>query len=163
NPRAARHNLPAELNSFVGRAEEIEQLLQRLSSARLVTLVGSAGVGKTRLAVQVARRALDRYSDGVWLVELASTTDGAIGRNRVAAALGCREQPRVSLLATLAKALQDRHLLLVLDNCEQLADSCAELTHLLLQSCPRLSVLATSREPLRAIGEIRWPVAPLSV
>jgi predicted ATPase/transcriptional regulator with XRE-family HTH domain len=162
-PGWVRHNLPAELSSFVGRAGDIEQLVQRLGSARLVTLVGSGGVGKTRLALQVARRALDRFSDGVCLVQLASTTDGAMVPNAVAAVLGLREQPRISLLATLAAALRDQHLLLVLDNCEHLADGCAELAHLLLESCPRLSVLATSREALRAIGEIRWPVAPLPV
>jgi len=160
---AVRHNLPAELSSFIGRAEDIQQLLQRLRSSRLVTLVGAAGVGKTRLALQVARRALARYRDGVWLVELASTTDGDMVPNAVAAALGIREQPRSPLLTTLVTTLRDARRLLVLDNCEHLAECCAELAHGLLKSCPRLTILATSREPLRAVGEIRWPVAPLSM
>jgi predicted ATPase/DNA-binding CsgD family transcriptional regulator len=162
-PGQARHNLPAELTSFVGREDDISRLAARLASARLLTMVGPGGVGKTRLALQVASRVLDRYPDGIWRVELAPLSDGSMVPNAVAAVLGIREQPRVPLLETLAATLSDKQSLLVLDNCEHLAAGCAELAHVLLEGCPRLTILATSREPLRVAGEIRWPIPPLSV
>ncbi len=162
-PGRARHNLPLELTSFVGREDDISKLAARIASARLLTMVGSGGVGKTRLALQLASRLLDRYPDGVWLVELAPLSDGSLVPNAVAAVLGIREQPRIPLLDTLATTLSDEHLMVLLDNCEHLSDGCAELARLLLKRCPRLTILATSREPLRVAGEIRWPVPPLTV
>jgi predicted ATPase/DNA-binding CsgD family transcriptional regulator/transcriptional regulator with XRE-family HTH domain len=159
--RAVRHNLPAELSSFVGRKSEIEALVKRLASTRLLTLVGPGGVGKTRLALQVAACALDSYADGVWLVELGRVTDGRMVPSAVATVLHIRERGGATLLTTLAELLRDQNLLLVLDNCEHVLENCAELTHDLLAACPRLAILATSREPLRVSGEVRWPVPPL--
>ncbi len=158
-----RHNLPAELSSFVGREVELARLANRLSTARLLTLVGPGGVGKTRLALQVGSHALESYQDGVWLVELAPLGDPRMVANAVAAALGIRERGRIPLARTLADTLRDRRLLLVLDNCEHLLDACATLAHTLLRACPHLTILATSREPLRVVGEMRSQVPPLAL
>ena len=159
--RPVRHNLPAELSSFVGRHAEIEHLLERMASARLLTLVGPGGVGKTRLALQVAWRTLNSHPDGVWLVELDRLSDGRMVPSAVASALGIREHGGTSLNETLRESLRVQHLLLVLDNCEHVLDGCASLIHDLLAACPHLTILTTSREPLRVSGEVRWPVPPL--
>jgi predicted ATPase/DNA-binding CsgD family transcriptional regulator len=160
--RAARHNLPVALSSFVGRGGEIDALRERLASTRLLTLVGPGGVGKTRLALQVASRTLDAYADGVWLVELGRVTDGRMVPSAVATVLHIRERGGATLLATLTESLRDQKLLLVLDNCEHVVEDCAAVVHDLLAACPRLGILATSREPLRVSGEVRWPVPPLA-
>ena len=160
--RARRHNFPAELSSFVGRHTEIVALLERLANTRLLTLVGPGGVGKTRLALQVASRAVEMYSDGVRLVELGRQTDGRMVPSSVAAVLDIRERGGTPLLKTLAAVLRDENLLLVLDNCEHVLDACAALAYDLLAACPHLAILATSREPLRVTGEVRWPVPPLA-
>jgi predicted ATPase/DNA-binding CsgD family transcriptional regulator len=158
-----RHNLPAELSTFIGREPEIIRLADRLGTARLLTLVGPGGVGKTRLALQIGSRALASYAEGVWLLELGPLTDPHMVVTTVAAALGVRERGQIPLARTLAETLRDQRLLLVLDNCEHVLDGCAELAHDLLRACPHLTILATSREPLRVSGEVRWPVPPLSV
>ena len=160
--RPVRHNLPAELTSFVGRDCEIARLVERLASARLLTLVGPGGVGKTRLALQVAWRVLHGYGDGVWLVQLDRLTDGCMVPSAVASALRIPERGGTPLSEMLEASLRDQHLLLVLDNCEHVLDDSAALTHALLAACPRLVILATSREPLRVSGEVRWPVPPLA-
>ena len=159
----SRHNLPTEFSSFVGRQREIDKLASRLGAARLVTLVGPGGVGKTRLALQVGACVRGGYSDGVWLVELAPHADPHMVASAVAASLGIHERGRTPLARTLADTLRDQHLLLILDNCEHVLPGCAELAHDLLRACPDLRLLATSREPLRVGGEVRWPVAPLSI
>jgi len=161
--RRARHNLPAELSSFVGREHELTAVADRLRTVRLLTLVGPGGVGKTRLAQQVASRGLAVYSDGVWLVELAPLADSSSVANLVAATLGIRERGRTPLDRLLVESLRDQHVLLVLDNCEHLLDGCAELVHTLLRECRGTTILATSREPLRVLGETRWHVPPLSL
>jgi len=158
-----RHNLPVELSSFVGREVELTRLADRLGTARLLTLVGPGGVGKTRLALQVGSHALESYPDGVWFVELAPLGDPGMVANAVAAALGIREHGRTPLARTLADTLRDQRLLLVLDNCEHLLDGCAALAHTLLRACPHLTILATSREPLRVVGEMQSPVPPLAL
>src|SRR5688500_9650161 len=140
------HNLPARLTSFIGREREIVEIGALLDDRRLVTLVGAPGVGKTRLSLQIAASVLDRFADGVWLVELAPIGDSDLVPQAVADVLGLREQSGRPLTATLAEWLRSRRLLLVLDNCEHLIGAAAELVDMLVQACPDLHVLATSRE-----------------
>ena len=140
-----QHNLPAELSSFVGRRLQVEQLGVLLRSTRLLTLTGTGGVGKTRLARRVASEVFDEYPDGVWWVDLAPLSNARLVPRAVAAALGIREQPRRSLVETLSDALHRSTVLLVLDNCEHLLAACAALLDRLLARCPRVSIMATSR------------------
>src|SRR5207342_2164887 len=130
--------------------------------ARLVTLVGAPGVGKTRLALHLAHELQDRFADGAWFVELASIAEPSFVPDAVAATLGVQQRPDRPLVDTLAEHLEARHVLLVLDNCEHLLTACATLVEELLQAAPRLIVLATSREALRAEGETTWRVPSLS-
>ncbi len=154
-----RHNLPTPLTSFIGREKERAQVKDiLLGPARLVSLTGSGGVGKTRLALQVARDVLDSFPDGVWLVELASLTDAALLPQAVVAALGARLENGPSLPASLVTYLQARRLLLVLDNCEHLIQSSAALIDELLRQCPGLKVLVSSREVLGILGETVFQV-----
>ena len=158
----APYNLPLPLSSFVGRERELDAVRRLLEQARLVTLTGAGGIGKTRLALRVAADQVAAYADGVCWVELAALTDHALVPQTVAAALGVREQPGQPLGETLAEALRPKRLLLVLDNCEHLVAAAAQLTDALLCADPGLTVLATSREPLYIPGEANWQVAPLS-
>jgi non-specific serine/threonine protein kinase len=151
------------LSSFIGRERERAEVPRLLSATRLLTLTGTAGVGKTRLALEVASGLLESFADGVWLVDLAPLGNGDLVPQAVASALGVREQPGRPLVATLADALRHSQLLLILDNCEHLVVACAALTNSLLRVCPRLQVLATSREALRLTGETTWRVVPLSL
>src|ERR671917_1439263 len=157
------HKLPSELSSFVGREEELAEVKRLLVNDRLLTLTGSGGCGKTRLALAVARELLEGFEDGVWLVELASLADPSLVPQVVASTLGVREQPGRSLTETLSDYLSSKKMLLVLDNCEHLIEGCAELAEALLRSCPELRVLATSREALGITGEVAWPVPSLSL
>ena len=167
--RRGRTNLRAPLTSFVGRKEELARVLELLDGGRLVTLTGPGGVGKTRLAVEAARSA--SASDGPWVVELARLRDGRLVPLTVLDALGLvEERPRLAAPAAqadaedqLLAALRGRRVLLVLDNCEHLAEPVATLVEALLAGCPGVRVLATSREPLRVPGEVRWPVPALPV
>jgi predicted ATPase/DNA-binding CsgD family transcriptional regulator/Tfp pilus assembly protein PilF len=156
-------DLPHFVSSFVGRTAEIEAVAGLLADTRLLTLTGTGGAGKTRLAIEVARRAAPDYSDGVRLVELASLADGAFVANAVASALDIEEQRGRPPAEALAAVLKSRALLLVLDNCEHLPAACARLAESLLRACPRLRVLATSRSPLGVAGETLWRVPPLSL
>ena len=156
-------NLPLPLTSFIGREHEREQVQELLSQTRLLTLTGTGGVGKTRLALEVARQVVDDYPDDVWLVELAPLADPTLVPQAVAAALGIREQHHQTTTDTLIASLRLRRLLLLLDNCEHLIDACAELVETLLTSCPGLTVLATSRELLSVPGETAWRVPSLVV
>jgi predicted ATPase/class 3 adenylate cyclase len=160
---ALRHNLPVQVTSLIGREREIEEVRQRLAEARLLTLTGSGGVGKTRLALQVAAELTEAYPEGVWLAELASLSDPDLVPQTTAQAIGVREEPGKSLTRTLADTLKDKRLLLVLDNCEHLVDACARLADTLLRSCPEMKVLATSREVLGIAGEVVYPVPSLSL
>jgi predicted ATPase/DNA-binding CsgD family transcriptional regulator len=157
------HNVPAELSSFVGRERERETILLRLSKARLLTLVGPGGIGKTRLALRVAADVLANYAHGVWLVELASVTEPASVARAVASVVGVREASGRLLMPQVVEALRARQLLLILDNCEHLIDACTELVHELLRGCAHVQVLATSREALGVPGEMRIRVPPLAV
>jgi predicted ATPase/DNA-binding SARP family transcriptional activator/DNA-binding CsgD family transcriptional regulator len=160
---AGRHNLPTPRTSFVGREREIVEVKRMLSMTRLLTLTGAGGSGKTRLALEVARDLISVYPDGVWLVELAPLSEGELVAQEVAGAMEVPERPGAPLTDTLVDALGDRGLLLVLDNCEHLVEAAAQLGDTLLDSCPRLRVLATSRESLGIQGEVLWQVPPLSL
>ncbi len=160
-------NLPVALTSFVGRAREREEIALELARARLLTLTGAGGCGKTRLALETADRLVDAYADGVWLVELAALTADEVDRQmvarRIAATLGVKEEASRSLSATLAAFLAPRRLLLILDNCEHLLSPSAALVATLLTACPELKVLATSRERLGVPGEAVYHVDSLSI
>ena len=156
-------HLPAQLTSFVGREAQMADVRRLLGDDRLVTLTGAGGIGKTRLAVQVATQIAAEFGDGVWYVDLAPITDPALVAVTAARALGLPDQPGRSTTDTLLRFIGDRHMLMVLDNCEHLLDATAALTTALLGACPRLTVLATSREPIGVPGEVTWRVPPLSL
>ncbi|MGW5152050.1 protein kinase domain-containing protein [Rhodococcus koreensis] len=156
-------NLPIELSTFVGRRPELAEAKRLLALSRLVTLTGIGGVGKTRLALHVATNARRGLADGVWLVELGELRDGALLEGVVAAALGLRPQSTRPLQQVLVDFLAPRELLLVLDNCEQVVDAAALLAETLLSACPKLRILATSREALDIAGEVVLRVPPLTV
>ena len=159
--RVARHNLPAPVSSFVGRERELSDLRAMLASHRLVTLVGIGGIGKTRLALQLASGAADAYADGVWFVDLAPVSDPSLVANAVATALGVPEEPGRPVIESLHRFITDRALLLILDNCEHLVLACAQLARDLLQAGRSVTILATSREPLHISGEMTLPLATL--
>ena len=146
-------NLPVQITSFVGRGADVDRVVDLLGEARLVTLAGTGGVGKTRLAVQVAAEVLARFDDGAWFCELAAADDGETMAQVVAATLGCVQHPGLSLAASIVEYLKVRELLLVLDNCEQLLDDAGDFAAAVVQGCPKVSVLATSREALDVPGE----------
>ncbi len=156
-------NLPIQATSFIGREREIAQIKRLLARTHLLTLTGSGGCGKTRLALQVAADLVEEYEEGVWLVELASLSDPGLVVQTVADALGVREEPNRPLVETLTNYLKPKFLLLALDNCEHLLSSCAQLAERLLQACPHLRILTTSREALHVQGEQPWRVPSLSV
>ncbi|HEU5102119.1 MAG TPA: tetratricopeptide repeat protein, partial [Roseiflexaceae bacterium] len=162
-PAPRRHNLPAQLTSFIGRTHELAAVTRLLTTTRLLTLTGAGGCGKTRLALQVATQLLDAYPDGVWWVELATLADAALLPQAVAAMVEVREQPGQPLLETLSDSLHTKAMLLLLDNCEHLIEACAQLATELLRSCPQLRILATSREGLGIAGETTWRVPGLAL
>jgi predicted ATPase len=161
-PEPARHNLPRQLTRFIGREREIAEVRRLLADTALLTLTGTGGTGKTRLALQAATELLDEYPGGVWLVELAALMEPELVPQTVASALGVREQPDHPLIETLTSSLQSRNLLLVLDNCEHLAAAAASLVYTLLRACSGMRVLATSRASLEVSGEIVYRVPSLS-
>src|SRR5579885_1930794 len=150
---AGRHNLPIETTSFVGRSRALAELKPLLAGARLLTIIGPGGCGKTRIALRLAAEAAGSARDGVWLVELAANGEPEQVPAVVAGVLGVDTSGSLSPQAALALALATKQLLLVLDNCEHVAGAVATLTERLLRDCPSLRVLATSREPLRCAGE----------
>lgn len=154
-------NLPHALSSFIGREQEIAEVKRLLATSRLLTLTGTGGSGKTRLALQTAREVAGKYGDGVWLVELAPLSDPALTAQAAASTLGVREDPGRPLLSSLSDYLRDRQLLLVLDNCDHLVEACAQLAASLLRACPALRILGTSREALNVAGESVWIVPPM--
>jgi predicted ATPase len=153
--------LPRSVTSFLGRSRELAEVQERLQAARLLTLVGGGGCGKTRLALEVARVVLEQYPGGVWLVELASLAEASLVPNQLAGVLGVREEPGRPIIDAVLSALRERHLLLVLDNCEHLVLACAELADALMRGGPAVQILATSREGLGIAGEVIWRVPPL--
>jgi predicted ATPase/DNA-binding SARP family transcriptional activator len=158
-----RHNLPAQLTSFVGRDQDLAVLGKLVGEARLVTLTGPGGCGKTRLAVEFAAGMVEEFADGVCLADLAGIADPGLVAARVMEALGVRQAGDVPVLEALRFRLRSAELLLVLDNCEHLLDECAQLAGGLLAASPGLRVLATSREPLSIPGEVTYPVPPLAL
>jgi predicted ATPase/class 3 adenylate cyclase/DNA-binding CsgD family transcriptional regulator len=163
NP-ALRHNLPAQATSFVGRAAELGELRSLVSGgSRLVTIAGPGGIGKSRLALQVAAEALDGDGDGVWLAELAPVAEPELVARTVAAVLQVREEPGRLILDTLVDAVGDRYLLVVLDNAEHVLGAVAKLADAMMRCCPRVCLLVTSREPLGVSGEHVFRVPPLAV
>lgn len=161
--QSRRHNLPVALTTFVGREAELASVAELLARRRLVTLTGPGGSGKTRTALEVARRVSGLFDDGVWLVELAQLDDPAQVPAAVASVLGIRAQPGRSMSESLASVIGGRHLLLILDNCEHLIEAAAEMCDTLLRAGDDLRVLATSREPLGVSGEVRYAMPPLPV
>ncbi len=159
----ACQQLPMQLTSFVGRRAELIQVRQLLADNRLVTVTGAGGVGKTRLAVQIAAQLADEFAEGIWYVDLAPITDPTMVRITAARALGLPDQPGRSTMDTLVRFIADRQALLVLDNCEHLLDASAELVVALLEACPGLTLLTTSREPIGIAGELSWRVPSLSL
>jgi predicted ATPase/DNA-binding CsgD family transcriptional regulator len=155
--------LPVQLTSFVGRNTELSQVCELLSENRLVTLTGAGGAGKTRLAIEVAGRLSGGFSDGVWCADLAPITDPDLVPVTVARALGLPDQAGRSTMDTLTRFVADRQMLVVLDNCEHLLDASAALINALLGAAARLTLLATSREPIGVAGEVSWRVPSLSL
>ncbi|MCW3097645.1 MAG: putative ATPase [Chthonomonadaceae bacterium] len=156
-------NLPGQINSFVGRERAMQDVKRLLGQTRLLTLLGAGGTGKTRLSLQAGADLLDQFPDGVWLAELAALSDSALVWQEVAAVLSVREEAGMPIVQTLKAALQPKTLLLILDNCEHLIGTCAEMAQTLLQSCPHLRILASSREVLNVQGEVTYYVPSLSL
>jgi predicted ATPase/class 3 adenylate cyclase len=160
---ATPNNLPTQTTTFVGRQRELAKATDLLGKTRLLTLTGPGGSGKTRLAMHLAADLLDQYPDGVWMVELAPVSDAAGVGPAIAAAVRIGERAGGRAADTISASLRSRHLMLVLDNCEHLIAACAELADVLVRSCPRLTILATSREGLNVPGEALMPVPSLRV
>jgi predicted ATPase/DNA-binding CsgD family transcriptional regulator len=156
-------NLPAEATTFVGRRRELSEIRTRLASARLVSLVGPGGVGKTRLSLRVGSDLARGFSDGAWFVELAEVRDPALVPSAVLAALDLRDQASTSPMAILATYLRHRQLLLILDNCEHVVAAAGQVVAEMLRAAPKVLVVATSREPLQVAGEQVVPVPPLEL
>ncbi|MEM7096268.1 MAG: AAA family ATPase [Actinomycetota bacterium] len=157
------HNLPVQLSSFVGREHEIKTIADLIREKRLVTLTGIGGVGKTRLALQVGAEMLPEFEQGVWFAELASLADPELIPDAVATAIAVGPDPSRTATERIVDHLRDRQALLVLDNCEHLIDSVADMVDTILRSCPDTQVLATSREGLAVVGEALFRVPSLSV
>jgi serine/threonine protein kinase len=154
-------NLPEPFTTFVGREREVADVVRLLGPARLVTITGPGGIGKTRLAIRAASEALGRFPDGVWLVDLAPLSDPTFVELAVASAVGARQQSSASLLDVVCEYARERRFLLVLDNCEHLLEACSAVAARLLRSCPNVGILATSREELRLQSEVVWQAPPL--
>jgi predicted ATPase/class 3 adenylate cyclase len=146
-------NLPVQVTSFVGRDDDVARVVEVLEGSSLVTLTGTGGVGKTRLAVQVAAEVVPRFNDGAWVCELAAVDDGEAMAQVVSATLGCLQRPGLSLAQSVVEYLKRRELLLVLDNCEHLLDEASEFADAVVRSCPNVRIVATSREALDVVGE----------
>ncbi len=167
SPGRRRHNLPTILTTFVGRVNELQEVQRLLTDARLVTLSGVGGSGKTRLALEVAAESLRAYPDGVWVVELGPLRDPALVPSTTASALGVviagLGATSDAVTERLCEYLQARKALLVLENCEHLVEAAAAMVHALLANCPGVTIMATSREILGLAGEVAWRVPPLSL
>lgn len=161
--KAHNHNLPIHLTSFIGRERELEETIDRLKGARLLSLIGPGGTGKTRLSIKIGTEVLPAFKDGAWLVELAPLADSALIMQTVASVFGLREGSGRPLADLVIDFLRGKQLLLILDNCEHLIDACARLADSFLRSCPELKILASSREALGINGEAVYRVPSLSL
>ncbi len=155
------NNLPTQLTSFIGREREVIELKRMATLHRLLTLIGVGGAGKTRLSLQVAAELVDRYADGVWFIELAPINNPELVPKVVATALGVDEEAGHPISDTLLNYLNTKQALLVLDNCEHLLAAAAQLVNAIIETCPQVSILASSREPLKVQSEITWRVPSL--
>jgi predicted ATPase/class 3 adenylate cyclase len=160
---APTHNLPTQLTSFIGRERELSETQEKLGSCRLLTLVGPGGTGKTRLSIQIGIDQLDRFKDGVWQVELAPIMDPAFIVSTIADVFQLREAQGVPLITLLSDYLRAREILLLLDNCEHLVEAAARVADQLLRACPKLKIIASTREALNVEGETVYRVPSLSV
>lgn len=156
------NNLPLQVTTFVGRQHDVEEIQQFLERTRLLTLVGTGGVGKTRLALQASADLLDRYPDGVWYVEFGPLVDGNLIPTTVASIFGVAEQPERTLTESIVSALRNKTALLMFDNCEHLVANAAAMADALIRGCPKVQIIATSREGLGIGGEVVHRVASLS-
>jgi predicted ATPase/transcriptional regulator with XRE-family HTH domain len=163
NPLVPIHNLPLQLTSFIGREKEVAEIKHLLKTSRLLTITGMGGMGKTRLLLQVGSEVIGEYPDGVWLVELAPLNDSSLVIESVAHTLGLGEDANNPLLQVLANYLLDKNILLLLDNCEHVAQGCVELIDYLLRFCSNVKFLTSSREVLNVDGEVTWNVSNLSL
>ena len=159
---APRHNLPVQLTPLIGRDEELAAIAALLERSHLVTLTGSGGIGKTRLALHVATDLLDRFADGAWLVELGPISDASLVATAVAQALSVRQSPDQPMLDTLVDALKRKHLLLILDNCEHLIDQTRNVASAILHACPEVRILPTSRQGVNLAGEEEYRIPALA-
>ena len=158
-----KHNFPVHLTTFVGREQERDEISRLLEQNRLVTMIGAGGIGKTRLALQTGQSLLNDYPDGVWFISLESIADEDLLPQTVASFLNIPEPPDKSLISAIKNEVENKSLLLILDNCEHLLDACAQLAEALLKTCPNLKILATSRDLLRLRGEAIYHVPPLTL
>ncbi|RPI00171.1 MAG: hypothetical protein EHM72_09990 [Calditrichaeota bacterium] len=158
-----KHNFPIQLTSFIGRGKEIETIRQLLAENRLVSLTGAGGCGKSRLAQEAVRGIVGNYPDGVWFIELAALTDGAQIDAAIAAVFQITEQADKTLLDILQIYLENKSILLILDNCEHLIDACSRITETLLKAAADIRIMTTSREALRVPGEKVWRVPSLTM
>jgi predicted ATPase/class 3 adenylate cyclase/DNA-binding CsgD family transcriptional regulator len=157
------NNLPVQLTSFVGREKELADIRTLLHDARLLTLIGPGGTGKTRLSIQAASELLDQYPDGVWFVELAPILDPQLVPRTTAMALGLRDEPQRPVIDMLCDYLHEKKMLLILDNCEHLVDACARMADQILHATPNTRILASSREALGIGGEVTYRVPSLGL
>ena len=157
------NNLPLQITTFIGRDGDLHELAALVRRSRLVTVVGTGGLGKTRISLQVAAELIDEFPDGVWLVELAALADPRLVPQAIASVLRVKEEPGLSITNALQRHCSDRKLLLVLDNCEHLIGACADVAAQLVRSSSNVRILATSRERLNVAGETAYPLAPLVV
>ncbi len=160
---ARPNNLPVQLTSFIGRQSEMEQIKTLIKKTHLLTLTGSGGAGKTRLALQAAADIIDDFPNGIWFIELASVSDSAMVTRTVMKIFNLKEEHEKTPEETLCDFLKDRETLVILDNCEHIVDVCASLAETLLSRCPKLKLLATSREALRCRGEKIFSVSSLEI
>jgi predicted ATPase len=158
-----KHNLPAQLTTFIGREKEMQSVKDLISAHRLVTLTGAGGCGKTRLAIQFASQVVSDYADGVWMVELAPVTVPDHIDQAIAEVFRIKEQPGSTLLQIITHYLENKNLLLILDNCEHLISACSEIVEQILKSTEHVTILSTSREALNVADEVAWGVPSLSL
>ncbi len=157
------NNLATQLTRFIGREHEIEEIKHLLHSERLITLTGAGGTGKTRLAIEVVKQIQAEYPDGAWLIDFVAVPEGNLVLQAIVSTLGIREEPTRPIIQTLTDYLRSKKLLLLFDNCEHLISACAQAVDMLLQACPEIRILTTSREALGISGENQYYVPTLTV
>lgn len=160
---APQNNLPSEFSTFIGREQQLDQITNLIKNHRLITLVGAGGIGKTRLALQVGQKLLNGYPNGVWFIALDSLSDPALVPQAVASVFDIRETPDHPLMDKLIDFLHSKSSLLILDNCEHLLEACAQLVMVILKNCPKIQILATSRETLSIAGEAIYYMPSLTI